>query len=380
MTRETNTTLIKQYKEMKKKHPDTILLFRVGDFYEIFSDDAIVASEILDITLTRRYDDSTPSVELAGFPHHALDSYLPKLVRAGKRVAICEQLEDPKPEVKEKQSKIYGANGVDFSTLKPENLVAAFKATIPANLKNAGKCTNKKSSYEIANYIYLQPSTKKLVATDSTILTAADIECSGFWPEDELFVCALDNNSLAKFAGHEITVAVYDQNGSITTIALCDDVNSVISSCAVRSNFKFPEWTKVIPKLGLEINIQPDSIKPLREWLKKHCGSLTNKNNPTIVTLHLNKEVSTIEISMQEDCDGKLNDIPNVEPRTFNLTDAAKVDALLSYSAPLFYLSVEGDFSGKILLTEHDRPIKFTGEQRVSVLMPKHYEHMYFNA
>lgn len=87
---------MKQYYEMKKKHPDAVLLFRVGDFYETFSDDAITASEILGITLTRRANGSASYVELAGFPHHALDTYLPKLVRAGKRVAICEQLEDPK--------------------------------------------------------------------------------------------------------------------------------------------------------------------------------------------------------------------------------------------------------------------------------------------
>ena len=87
---------MKQYIEMKKQHPDAILLFRVGDFYETFSDDALTASEILGITLTRRANGAAQYVELAGFPHHALDTYLPKLVRAGKRVAICEQLEDPK--------------------------------------------------------------------------------------------------------------------------------------------------------------------------------------------------------------------------------------------------------------------------------------------
>lgn len=90
------TPLMKQYVEMKKKHPDAVLLFRVGDFYETFSDDAITASEILGITLTRRANGAAAYVELAGFPHHALETYLPKLVRAGKRVAICEQLEDPK--------------------------------------------------------------------------------------------------------------------------------------------------------------------------------------------------------------------------------------------------------------------------------------------
>ncbi|NLU38641.1 MAG: DNA mismatch repair protein MutS [Bacteroidales bacterium] len=90
------TPLMKQYYAVKDKHPDAVLLFRVGDFYETFGDDAIKTSEILGITLTRRANGSASSVELAGFPYHALDTYLPKLVRAGQRVAICEQLEDPK--------------------------------------------------------------------------------------------------------------------------------------------------------------------------------------------------------------------------------------------------------------------------------------------
>ena len=90
------TPLMKQYLEIKSKHPDAILLFRVGDFYETFSDDAVAAAEILGITLTRRANGAAQYVALAGFPYHALDTYLPKLVRAGKRVAICDQLEDPK--------------------------------------------------------------------------------------------------------------------------------------------------------------------------------------------------------------------------------------------------------------------------------------------
>lgn len=87
---------MKQYYAIKAKHPDAVLLFRVGDFYETFGDDAIKAAEILGITLTRRANGAASFVELAGFPYHALDTYLPKLVRAGQRVAICEQLEDPK--------------------------------------------------------------------------------------------------------------------------------------------------------------------------------------------------------------------------------------------------------------------------------------------
>jgi len=90
------TPLMKQYYAIKEKHPDAVLLFRVGDFYETFGEDAIKTAEILGITLTRRANGSASFVELAGFPYHAIDTYLPKLVRAGQRVAICEQLEDPK--------------------------------------------------------------------------------------------------------------------------------------------------------------------------------------------------------------------------------------------------------------------------------------------
>ncbi len=90
------TPLMKQYYNIKAKHPDAILLFRVGDFYETFEEDAVKASGILGITLTKRANGAASYIDLAGFPHHALDTYLPKLVRAGQRVAICEQLEDPK--------------------------------------------------------------------------------------------------------------------------------------------------------------------------------------------------------------------------------------------------------------------------------------------
>ena len=97
------TPLMKQYLEMKQKHPDAILLYRVGDFYETFSEDAITASEILGITLTKSSKTKDPDgkpLAMAGFPYHALDTYLPKLIRAGQRVAICDQIEAPKQTTK----------------------------------------------------------------------------------------------------------------------------------------------------------------------------------------------------------------------------------------------------------------------------------------
>jgi DNA mismatch repair protein MutS len=95
-TKDKETPLMKQYNAIKKRYPGALLLFRVGDFYETFGEDAVKASKALDIVLTKRANGSQKEMELAGFPHHAMDNYLPKLVRAGYRVAICDQLEDPK--------------------------------------------------------------------------------------------------------------------------------------------------------------------------------------------------------------------------------------------------------------------------------------------
>jgi len=91
-----DTPLMQQHRAIKQKYPDAILLFRVGDFYETFGEDAITASKVLGITLTKRNNGAAYSSELAGFPHHSLDTYLHKLVKAGLRVAVCDQLEDPK--------------------------------------------------------------------------------------------------------------------------------------------------------------------------------------------------------------------------------------------------------------------------------------------
>jgi DNA mismatch repair protein MutS len=96
MSSSKQTPLMHQYQQVKAKYPDTILLFRMGDFYETFDDDAKITSKVLGITLTKRGNGTAGETPLAGFPFHALDTYLPKLLNAGKRVAICEQLEDPK--------------------------------------------------------------------------------------------------------------------------------------------------------------------------------------------------------------------------------------------------------------------------------------------
>lgn len=140
MTQIVETPMMKQFNEIKTKHPDAVLLFRCGDFYETFSSDAVKASEILGITLTRRANGKASSVELAGFPHHALDTYLPKLVRAGCRVAICDQLEDPKTTktlVKRGVTELV-TPGVSYSDTTLTQKENTFLASVYINKKQAG--------------------------------------------------------------------------------------------------------------------------------------------------------------------------------------------------------------------------------------------------
>lgn len=134
------TPLMKQYNDIKVKYPDAILLFRVGDFYETFGEDAIKASKILGITLTKRANGSATYIELAGFPHHSVDTYLPKLVRAGYRVAICDQLEDPKLTktiVKRGVTELV-TPGVTFNDKVLEHKTNNFLASIHIDKEKAG--------------------------------------------------------------------------------------------------------------------------------------------------------------------------------------------------------------------------------------------------
>jgi DNA mismatch repair protein MutS len=169
------TPLMKQYYEVKAKHPDAILLFRVGDFYETFGEDAIKASEILGITLTRRANGSAQFVELAGFPYHALDTYLPRLVRAGQRVAICEQLEDPKLAKKIVKRGITElvTPGVSFNENVLDHKENNFLAAVHIDRKVAGVA-------------FLDISTGEFLTSEGT-LEYIDQMLNNFQPKEVLF-------------------------------------------------------------------------------------------------------------------------------------------------------------------------------------------------
>jgi DNA mismatch repair protein MutS len=177
------TPLMKQYNSIKAKYPDAILLFRVGDFYETFGEDAIKASQILGITLTKRANGSASHIELAGFPHHSLDSYLPKLVRAGYRVAICDQLEDPKMVkgiVKRGITELV-TPGVSFNDKVLEHKTNNFLASIHFDTS-----TSLSAGKEKAGVSFLDVSTGEFLVAEGNLIYIEKL-IQSFKPNEILF-------------------------------------------------------------------------------------------------------------------------------------------------------------------------------------------------
>lgn len=192
------TPLMKQYYAIKDKHPDAVLLFRVGDFYETFGEDAIKAAEILGITLTRRANGAASYVELAGFPHHALDTYLPKLVRAGQRVAICEQLEDPKMTKKIVKRGITElvTPGVSINDNILEHRENNFLASVHFDKKLAGVA-------------FLDISTGEFLTAEGNF-EYIDKLLNSFKPKEVLFQRGKGNDFIALFGGKFYTYTMDD--------------------------------------------------------------------------------------------------------------------------------------------------------------------------
>ncbi|HKJ44016.1 MAG TPA: hypothetical protein VKA27_18105, partial [Sunxiuqinia sp.] len=189
---------MKQYYAIKDKHPDAVLLFRVGDFYETFGEDAIKAADILGITLTRRANGSASYVELAGFPHHALDTYLPKLVRAGQRVAICEQLEDPKMTKKIVKRGITElvTPGVSINDNILEHRENNFLASVHFDKKLAGVA-------------FLDISTGEFLTAEGNF-EYIDKLLNSFSPKEVLFQKGKGNDFIAQFGGKFYTYTMDD--------------------------------------------------------------------------------------------------------------------------------------------------------------------------
>ena len=192
------TPMMKQFNEIKAKHPDAILLFRCGDFYETFSTDAIRASAILGITLTKRANGSGKTIELAGFPHHALDTYLPKLVRAGMRVAICDQLEDPKltKKIVKRGVTELVTPGVSYSDTTLNHKENTFLASVYLNKSQVGVS-------------FLDISTGEFLVAEGTS-EYVDKLLNSFGPKEVLFDRSKRKDFEAQFGTKFFTYALED--------------------------------------------------------------------------------------------------------------------------------------------------------------------------
>ena len=377
MTQTTPTPLIAQYQEMKKKHPDAVLLFRVGDFYEMFGEDAITASEILGITLTRRPGEDGEPITLAGFPHHALDTYLPKLVRAGKRAAICEPQTKSKPNQKTKtmqtKRKWINCNRTHNEMAELGEPIAVFTVTIPKEAKVLGKCVNSKLYRDLSN-ICIEPERGLLYASDSKILSTFKVDCEGSWPQSETtvdqsgatvinyFRCKIDPKAIALHAGELVDVAVwFDPQRPNNLITQCESLPG-ISQC--EDTDRYPDIERVIPQSSpYRFKIAESELPRLRKWLKANKGK---PSDGKLVRMTLGKNSDRVEFQTYFTIDS-----PDGEPISVTLAEfEPKANIQLHFFASLFYLCLEGDFDGRIEVTSDSKPIKTLGEYRESILLP----------
>ena len=192
------TPMMKQFFDIKRKYPDAVLLFRCGDFYETYSTDAVECAGILGITLTRRANGSAKTVEMAGFPHHALDTYLPKLVRAGKRVAICDQLEDPKltKKIVKRGVTELVTPGVSYSDTTLTQKENTFLASVYQNKNQAGVS-------------FLDISTGEFLIAEGTV-DYVDKLLSSFSPKEVIYDRSKRSEFEANFGTKYFTFALED--------------------------------------------------------------------------------------------------------------------------------------------------------------------------
>ena len=260
------TPLMKQYNSIKAKYADAILLFRVGDFYETFSTDAITTAKVLGITLTKRANGSASSIELAGFPHHSLDTYLPKLVKAGYRVAICDQLEDPKLTktiVKRGVTELI-TPGVALNDNILENKQNNFLCSIYLNEKNAGVA-------------FLDISTGEFLTAQGTIAYIEKLVQS-FVPNEIIFA-KHNQKEFSKYFSNKYYS--YPQDEWIYTIDNTYDILIKHFEVSSLKGFGIEEWTLAIIASGAAIQY----VKSTEHNRLQHISKITRIEEDNYVSI-----------------------------------------------------------------------------------------------
>lgn len=391
----TETPIMKQYREMKAKHPDAVLLFRIGNFYETLLDDAIACSEILGITLTRRYNGKENAIELAGFPHHALDTYLPKLVRAGKRVAICEEnkqepiekitpnatasepkTEEPKQEpkpnktmktIKRKDTIIEGVKYLE------EEPFAWLTLRIPKDAKDCGKSASKEQIRSTMTAIMVEPDNNKMEVSNTRILHAYDVECKGAWPKDRNtpFQFYIEPKDIARLAGQEVDVAVWkaEVNGRKTEIATCEVVGT-ITECDYKG--AYPNWQRIMPQNTPNfVKLTEDAVDALRSWLKPLIGKTKKERENSQILIKANKKTGKLDVCVRVR-ESAYGEVVAEHAESFAIDDFNS-DIMVCFLAELFYYAILPDFDGNIFISNCTAN-KFCGKMRETILMPMAYQ------
>lgn len=257
------TPLMQQYYSMKVKYPDAILLYRMGDFYETFGEDAVTTSRILGITLTKRSHGSPGDVELAGFPHHAIDTYLPKLVRAGQRVAICEQLEDPKKTkflVKRGVIELV-TPGVSYSEYSTDTKSNVFLASVYFNKTEAGLAL-------------LDLSTGEFLTTEGSHSTI-DKLLNSFQPKEVIYQKGQENRFHELFGGkfymYPIEEWFFDRDASQEKLEKHFEVNSLKGFGVERMNCGISAAGAVLNYLEMTKHDMVGHITSLSRIDESHC-------------------------------------------------------------------------------------------------------------
>lgn len=276
------TPLMQQYYSMKAKYPDAILLYRMGDFYETFGEDAVTTSRILGITLTKRSHGSPGTVELAGFPHHAIDNYLPKLVRAGQRVAICEQLEDPK------KTKFLVKRGV-IELVTPGVSYSEYSTDIKSNIFLASIYFNKVE----AGLALLDLSTGEFLTTEGSYSTIDKI-LNSFQPKEVIYPRGQENRFHELFGGkyymYPIEEWFFDRDASQEKLEKHFEVNSLKGFGIDRMNCGISAAGAVMNYLEMTKHDMVSHITSISRIDESHCVLLDRFTLRNLELLHSSYE------------------------------------------------------------------------------------------
>lgn len=288
---------------------------------------------------------------------------------------------------KPRATKIYGMGDIEFDKLNPDNIIAKFHVRIPKDCKMFGKCVNKKEYREIANHVYIQPSTGKLLATDTFAIARADVECNGQWPEDaeevkgdvsilKRYIAPISADAMCKYAGQEIDVTTYRQDGKSTTLITSDTAVAAISSVSINSSTNYPDWQRYWledEQYVEKIKLTPGAVRELRKWIA--YGSNIN------IEINISKNADNVQFSLWyedrgkwdqekgccvgeplEDKDALYCDIESGQPQH---------DIHMTFDAGLFRINIMDGFNGELWFERAGHPVRFCGEQRESILMPR---------